>query len=170
MSLPVYSSRKVNVAWSGVLFEGFAPDSFITLARNADITDTEVGADGQVSISMLPDWTGTATLSLQKESPTNIALSGMLNAQRASSGLYRANLTIIDPSGSCIATLTAAHIKTAPELGFGSSATGTTYDWVFFAEDFIFQSTPEGILPENPAIAQAQSAISSAVDFFGRIA
>lgn len=169
MALPVYAARSVNVAWSGITFEGFAKDSFITFSRNADITDEEVGADGQTSISINPDYSGTCTLSLQKESPTNIALSGIINTQRADGGIYIADMTIVDPSGSAIAKLSKAHIKTAPEVPFGETATGTTYDWVFFAQDIIFQSVPEGVLPGNDSVAAALSAIDTAEDFFNRV-
>ena len=163
MALPTYSSRKVSVAWSGVSFEGFAPDSFITFSRNTDITDEEVGADSQVSISIMPDLSGTCTLSLQKESPTNIALSSLLNAQQVG-GIYIADMSIVDPSGSALARLSNAHIKTSPEQSFGSTATGITYDWVFFCEKLEFLSTPEGILPDN-LTADVISAVDTAANF-----
>ena len=160
MSLPIYASRKVSVSWGGVTFQGFAPDSFVTFARNGDITDEEVGADGKLSISILPDRSGTSTISLQKESPTNIALASLLNRQVAGDYIVIADLNIHDPSGSSIATLKNCHVKTAPEIGFSSSATGTSYDWTFFSEEMWFLSSAE-LGDSDPIIKQeADSSLS----------
>jgi hypothetical protein len=145
MALPVYSSKDVSLAWSGQKLDGLAPDSFVTFSLNSDITDEEVGADGQVNISRLPDGTGVCTLSFQQNSNSNLILSGVLAAQKNSPTFITGSLTVVDPSGSVLALLTGAHIKTAPEVTLGSSATGATRDWVFFCEEMNFTSVPEGV-------------------------
>ena len=145
MALPVYSSKEVAVSWSGTALDGLAPDSFVTLALNSDLTDEEVGADGQLSISRMPDGTGTVTLSFQQQSNANLILSGVLLSQQNSPTFITGSLTVVDPSGSVLALMTNAHIKTAPEQTLGSSATGVTRDWVFFCESMNFTSKPEGV-------------------------
>jgi hypothetical protein len=145
MSLPIYSSRDVQVAWSGVPLTGLSPDSFVTFSRNSDLTDEEVGADGQANISRLPDRTGACTISLQQNSPGNIILSGVMQNQEANSSFVTGTLTVSDPSGSVLALLTGVHLKTAPEVSLGSSANGATRDWVFWCEGMKFNSTPEGL-------------------------
>jgi hypothetical protein len=161
MALPVYSSKDVSVAWSGTLLDGLAPDSFVSFALNSDITDEEVGADGQLSISRLPDGTGTCTLSFQQNSNSNLVLSGVLLAQQNSPTFITGSLTVVDPSGSVLALLTNAHIKTAPEQTLGSSATGTTRDWVFFCEGMNFTSTPEGVVTDSANAAIVGSAVAA---------
>lgn len=147
MALPTYSSRDVSVAWNGTPLDGLAPDSFVTYSRTVDITDEEVGADGKLAISRSPDKTGTCTLSFQQNSVSNRILSGILEAQEGSPTFITGSLTVVDPSGSLLATFTNAHIKTAPEGGLGITATGQSYDWVFFCEGLNFTSSPEGTDP-----------------------
>lgn len=170
MALPTYASNKVSVAWSGIPFEGFAPDSFVSLNMNTDITDEEVGADGQLSISVNPDQTGTITVVLQKNSPTNIALSSILQTQKSNGGIYTAGMSVVDPSGSALAKADGAHIKTSPEMTFSSSAAGTSYTWVFFCEKLDFLSTPEGVLggASSDIVSIAGSLVDGATDFFNQ--
>ena len=144
MSLPVYSSRDVKVAWSGTELQGLAPDSFITFTRNADLTDEEVGAGGDLSISRLPDRTGSCSIILQQQAPANLRLAEAISRQESSGVFITGHLTIQDPSGSVLAELTNAHIKTAPEVDLGSSATGKSRTWVFFCEGMRFQAAPGG--------------------------
>lgn len=161
MALPVYSSKEVSVAWTGQKLDGLAPDSFVTFSLNSDITDEEVGADGQVNISRLPDGSGTCTISLQQNSTSNLILSGILAAQvGVTKAFVTGSLTVVDPSGSVLALMTGAHIKTAPENSLGSTATGVTRDWVFFCETMAFTSLPEGVAEDSTEAALVAGAIS----------
>ena len=156
MSLPVYNSREVQCSWNGVALTGLAPDSFITFSRESDLTEVEVGADGQANISRLPNRTGTCTISLQQNSPGNIILSGVMLEQEANSTLFVGSLTIADPSGATLALLTGVHLQVAPEVSLGSSANGATRDWVFWCEGMKFTSAPEGLaqsIADNADIA-----------------
>lgn len=159
-NIPVYSSREVRISWSGHTFLGLAPDSAIEIAPNADITDEEVGADGSVAISILPDETGAITVSLQQNSPTNAYLAAAVNQQRLSGSLVQSNMTVKDPSGSIIAVIKDAHIKTKPTFTRGSTATGSTQDWVFFAKDLIIQPVD----PDNANAASIVADVLSTVD------
>lgn len=163
MALPVYSSLDVQVAWNGVPIDGLAPDSFVTFSRNSDLTDEEVGASGELSISVLPDRTGTCTISLQQASQSNIILSGVLAAQENSGVFIRGDLTISDPSGSVLALLHGCHLKKTPEVVLGSSATGKTRDWVFFAEKMLFTSAPNGLSEAISGSSQIVGAIGGLV-------
>ena len=134
MALPTYSSRDVSVSFAGQALEALAPDSFITFNLSTPITDTEVGADGKISISYSPDETGTVTISVQQNSPSDAFLSAVLEGQRLARKLVVADMVINDPSGSVLAYLCSAHIQEAPEVSLGSTATGQTRDYVFFCE------------------------------------
>jgi hypothetical protein len=152
MALPIYSSKNVKIAWGGADLDGLAPDSFVTFSFTTDRTDEEVGADGQTMISLMPDQGGTCTISLQQASPANLVLSGVLNNQQLNNTLHRASLAIADPSGSVLALLRNCHIKTAPEVSLGNTATGVTRDWVFYCEQLLYTSTPDGLVPSNDTI------------------
>lgn len=138
--LPDYSSRDLIVSWIGGIIDGLAPDSAIEFSRSVAVTEAEVGADGKVSISILPDETGVCTISLQQQSLSNAILAGVLEAQQRNRRIYRGSLTISDPSGAMVVELEDAHIQEAPTFGFGSSANGSTRDWVFFCERMKFRS------------------------------
>lgn len=139
--LPTYTSKNVKITWAGHTFVGLAPDSFIEISPNADVTDEEVGADGSVSISFLPDITGLVTISLQALSPTNSWLSNAVNLQDLEGDVASSNMTVYDPSGSIVAVIYDAHIKTKPTITRGSTATGQTMDWVFFSQKVLFTAT-----------------------------
>jgi len=165
IKIPVYSSRLVKIAWAGHTFLGLAPDSFIEIAPNTDETDEEVGADSGTAISMSPDFGGTVTIKLQQNSPSNQRLSAIVNAQKLSGRLVSTNMTIKDPSGSVIALLFDAHIKTSPTMTRGNTATGSSHDWVFYVQDMNIQAVPEGFADEASAIADAASIGQILTDF-----
>jgi hypothetical protein len=161
MALPVYSSRNVTISWGGVALGALSPDAFVTFSRSADITDEEVGSDGNLSISISPDRTGSCTLSFQQNSDSNRILSGVLLAQEANDTFITASLSIIDPSGSVIALLTGSYIKTAPEVILGLTAAGQSKDWVFFCEGMEFASVPEGVAADSDETARVLNAITT---------
>lgn len=161
MALPVYNSLDVQVAWNGVSLDGLAPDSFVTFSRNADLTDEEVGASGDLSISVLPDRTGTCTITLQQNSLGNLILSGAQLLQENSGRFITGALTIADPSGSVLALLTNAHMKKTPEVSLGSTATGKTREWVFFCENMKFTSAPTGLARAISNSAKIAGAIAA---------
>lgn len=164
--LPVYSARDVKISFMGYTLDGLAPDTFIEFSRSSDLTDEEVGADGSVNISISPDETGTCTISLQQNSPSNAFLSAILNKQRTDGALTSGAFTVVDPSGSVIAKLSGAHIKTAPSVSLGSTATGKAYDWVFFCQQIIYTSAPEGLEDSVGIIAEAAASAENIKDFF----
>lgn len=144
VKMPTYSSRTFRINWAGIDFMALAPDSFIDLTPNADITDEEVGADGGVSISFLADESGAVTVSLQQQSPTNVALARVLEIQRENGDVVSADMTIKDDSGLTVCTVYDAHLKTRPTITRGSSATGQTMDWVFFAQRLDYKPIAAG--------------------------
>lgn len=165
MALPIYNPKNVVINFLGYALEGLAPDSFVEFTLNADTTDEEVGADGSVSISMSPDQTGTCTLSLQQESPSNIFLSGVLFTQQEAGTLASGAFTIKDPSGSVIAKLSGAHIKTAPTVGLGTTATGSTRDWVIYCQRMEFVSVPEGYADTTGVLADIEASVENAKQY-----
>lgn len=144
MSLPVFNSKKVSVAWRGYALSGLAEDG-ISITPSADVTETSVGMDGQVSISFLPDETGQVTFSFQYQARTNMVLSGVLEAQRRTGELYVGDLAVSDPSSGVHLRLVKAHIQSKPEISIGSSVSGNTKDWTFFCERLEYIPNPSGV-------------------------
>lgn len=164
MSLPTYSSADVKISWGGVSLKGVAPESFVTISPNGDITDEEVGADGQVSISFLADESGTCTLVFQQQAEVNAILSAVLAEQRTQKSLNKADLVISDPSGSVLARLHDAHIKTAPEMVLSASATGNGRSWVFFVEKVSWSAVPTGVAEDAGFLARVGAAVDTLED------
>lgn len=163
--LPTYSSRDVSITFLGQDLVGLAPDTFVEFSLNSDLTDEEVGGDGSVAISISPDETGMCTLTLQQNSPSNIFFGGVLNLQRAQRKIAKGSFSIKDPSGSVVATLFDAHIKTAPTISLGSSATGSTQVWTIFCNKLWFSAVPQGIADTAGAIADATTAVDTVLDY-----
>lgn len=164
MALPVYSSRDVNITWGGVPITGLAADSFVEIAPSADETDEDVGSDGELATSINPDRTGSITIRLQQTSPSNLMLSGILADQRAGGRKFkRGNLTVTDPSGSVMAFLKGAYIKTKPNIILGNTQTGQTRDWVFFCEEVEYTSAPDMVAEaiKNTAADAVAAAIAT---------
>ena len=142
MALPIYSSKDVKVSWAGAPVTGLDTDTFITFSYNSDITSEKVGADGKVEISMSPDNTGTCTLTLLQESPANLMFGAAVNAIKYGE-FFQGSLTVTDPSGSVLAFMKNAHIKSSPEVTLGSETNAR--EWTFFVEDLVFASSPSEI-------------------------
>ena len=144
MALPVYSSKDVFVAFGGRPLDGLAPDSFVTFSRSEDHTDEEVGSDGQLSVSISPNQSGTCTITLQQQSIANNILAAIIGQQDANRQLVIGDITITNPGGSTLAVMSNCHIKTSPETDFGNTATGKNRSWVFFCEKMLFSGSPSG--------------------------
>lgn len=168
MALPIYSSRNVQVSFGGVAIEALAPDSFISFSLNSPITETEVGADGKVAISYSPDETGTCTISVQQNSPSDVYLSSVLEAQRTSRELVIGDIVVNDPSGSVLAYIGSAHIQEGPEVTLGSSANGATRDYVFFVEQMHFGAYGKQGL-QGDIISAATTAARSVLERLGNL-
>ena len=161
-ALPVYSSIDVQLFWNGYHLDGLAPDSYLVAMRNEDLTDEEVGADGQLSTSKLPNRTGTFTVSLQQQSLANKVLSGVVNTQEQESGLYIGDLMIKDLSGGIISNHRGCYLKGTPEQSLGNTATGSTRAWVWFVERFDFAGLTETD-GANPLVQAKKAAIDAGI-------
>jgi len=135
-----YSSADASVIWGGTALFGLAPDSGITVARNSDLTDEEVGMQGgDAVISILPDGSYTITITFQQESDGDRVLAAAVAEQLSRRILYRLPLLIKTNTGETVEAR-EAHIKTRPERTWGSTATGATRAWVFYASKVKEQS------------------------------
>jgi len=148
MALPIYSSKEVKINWAGASITGLASDSFVSFSYNSDLTDEKIGADGLVEISVNPDSSGTCSLTLLQEGEGNYVMSGALHALKTFGKVVQGTLTISDPSGSVLAVLRKAHLKTGPEMALGSTTQERT--WTFFVEQMVFASVPTDIAKNMP--------------------
>lgn len=157
MALKTYSPKDVNITVTSPLggsfsVVGYADGEFITLTPNADRTSEVVGADGTLGITKVADLTGTITLTLMQNSPTNDVLganSAFIDGVDSSDSSGLLNLggsftfAITDPSGSVQAVAANCHLKRIPDITLGADQ--NTRQWTFYAE----------YLVTNPASTEA---------------
>ena len=126
-----YSSADTTIVYGGQALFGLTPDSGVTVSRNVDTTDEEIGMQGDEAISILPDKSGTVQISCQQDSQAHRMLSDLLERQEAGKFLSREPLLIKINTGEQI-IVPRAHIKTPPERAWGSSANGSARVWTLY--------------------------------------
>lgn len=140
-SLPVYSSRQVQISFLGETVSGTA-ETFANIQRNSDFTTEKVGGDGSVGISISPDRTGMFELTVDQGSTANTFLSGVIELQETAGTFHTGSITLVDPSGAAIVKLSDCHIKSGPTVVLGSERQDNT--WTIFCSDYTYLSVPEG--------------------------
>lgn len=139
-----YTTREFSSADTSLIFNstplvGLAPDSGITVARSVDLTEEEVGMDGNLAVSIPPDRGGLITLTFQQDSQGHQILSELLERQERLRFLLRAPLLVKFNTGESV-IVPQAHMKQAPERTWGSSSIGATRAWVFYANRIIWNN------------------------------
>lgn len=138
MSSVTYSFLDVNASIVGPggafsLGAGAAvAEEGITLEPTGDVNKMDIGADGAGMHSLFADQSGSITVRLLKNSPTNALLSRLYNFQTASSAAHGQNTINIQNtrSGDSI-TCTQVAFKKKPPLTYAKE--GGTVEWMFDA-------------------------------------
>lgn len=162
-----YSPSAVSMTWGAIGFTGFGEDTFITVSRNEDNSNNTVGADGSVGITVNANKSGTVEVTLMQTSPTHRYLSAIQLAQDADDTVFRANMTVKDPSGGFLCKVQNAHILTPPEVSLGSDQNEKT--WTFFAERIDYTDAPSGFTEVVGEISQIDDAISQVKDISDKL-
>jgi hypothetical protein len=109
-----YDPKKVVVIFGGVIFSGFAEGTFIVRAPSSGPAFEKVrGADGGVDRVNKNSNDYTISVTLKRTSPTNAALSAILNADKASN-TGKFPLIIKDLNGTDLFTAPQAWIQDDP--------------------------------------------------------
>jgi hypothetical protein len=159
--IKTYAPQEVRISWAGLPLTGFADGEFVTITPNSDLTDEVVGAQGDLALTKIANWTGTVTITLLQNAETNLYLSNIYAAQQRAADVVRENLTIVDPSGSTLYECRDAHLKTAAPVTLSDGQNAKS--WVFFVGNMIPVSS-------NSEITQAlgiASQIGAAAELLG---
>lgn len=134
--LQTYAPNKVVLVWSGIPIEGLA-DNFINVAfNNPKVTQTE-GPDGKVARTKHTSYTGTITVTLQQNSPTNQDFTNILALQDAADTEISGPFIVEDPSGGTLYTATDACLSEPTETALGASHEDGTRTWVFLCAGLV---------------------------------
>lgn len=151
-----YSSEGSSVTWFGRPLFGLAPESGITVTRNNDVTDEEVGMQGgDATISILPDKSCTISLTFQQESEGHRILSDVLNRQEQNAEFFRGPLSVRINTGEVV-QIPQAHIKSPAERTWGSTATGSGRTWTFYGNRLVWSSNADWSSVGSPIVGPIQ--------------
>lgn len=124
-----YSFLDVNATLVGpggaiALGQGAAvAEEGISVSSSGDIGGMQVGADGEGIHSLYADKSGTLTVRLLKNSPTNRLLSALYAFQTSNSASYGGNtITINDKSRGDVIVATQVAFKKAPDITYAKEA------------------------------------------------
>ena len=134
-----YDAAKVKLYLGGLRIKGFAEGTKITVSRNNDLVTPLVGTDGEVSLALSRNRTGTMTVNLQATSESNEWLTTFAR-QADTTGIVSMPMII---EGSQTAYMTGiCWLQSFPEVEYGSEV--STYAWTFGILDawFSFDSGP----------------------------
>lgn len=153
-----YAPQEVKIAWGGFPLTGFADGEFVTITPNSDLTDEVVGAQGDVALTKIANWTGMVTITLLQNADCNIYLSNLYAGQQRAKDIIRENMTIVDPSGSTLYECRDAHMKTAAPVTLADGQNAK--QWVFFVSNLVPVSSNSEVTNALGIASQAASAAS----------
>lgn len=133
MSSQTYDPGAVVIAVRGIPLTGYAPGTFINIQRAVDGLATVIGADGEGTFVRSRNRSGTITLTLRAESPSNDVLAAMYRADEVGLPTGRGPLTVTDLSGTSQASTRDARIQKLPAMGFSDGS--STREWIFITTD-----------------------------------
>lgn len=133
--IKTYAPQEVRIAWGGFPLTGFADGEFVNITVNSDVTDEVVGAQGEVALTKIANWTGTVTLTLLQNAESNLYLSGIYAAQQRAADVVRENMTIVDPSGSTLYECRDTHMKRPSDVVLSDGQ--NSKQWTFFVSNMI---------------------------------
>lgn len=121
-----YDPKDIEVIVAGSILTGFAEEK-VTVAREANIADDEVGANGDVARAINNDKRGTITITLLQSSTSNLILSGLAKADEfTGTGVFP--VIIKDTRGKDLHAAPQAWIQKYPETKYSKGI--ETREWV----------------------------------------
>lgn len=116
--MKTYDPGQVIVSFAGVVLQGFAPDTFVTVERDEDGWMKTAGADGEVCRTRNRNRMGRVTVTLLQSSQSNDALSALAILDELSAG-GSGPLLIRDLNGTTLVAVQNAWIAKFANAEFG---------------------------------------------------
>lgn len=74
-----YDPKQVVISWNGIVIDGFADGTYISVERNEDMFALTVGADGETTRTKTNNRSGRITVTLMQTSSANALLAAAHN-------------------------------------------------------------------------------------------
>lgn len=124
----IYDFDQYVITYNGIIIDGFADGTALTIAPEADAYEDLVGVDGRVSRSKTLDNRWTATINLLQTSTANELLSALLMADlNAPNGAGVGAFIVKDVQGSTLFVGAEAWIKRPPDITLERNASTRTW-------------------------------------------
>lgn len=119
MAVATFDPKSVVISIGGVPMSGFADGTFLEITADNQQFTKVTGADGYTTRVKSNNYGGTMTLTLAQSSPSNDALSIILNADRATNAGV-VPILIKDMSGTTVMFTAAGWIQQFPDITYGN--------------------------------------------------
>lgn len=127
-----YSFLDTLLLVNGVEISGFDEgDDVINLERLNDSAAHKIGTDGEMTVSISADRSGTVTFRLMQSSDSNAYLSGLINAQE-NGAFVPIFVQFKDTRGNDLGSGTQGYINRPASMTRGTNANGQ--EWVITVE------------------------------------
>lgn len=127
-----YSFLDTLLLVNGVEIGGFDEgDDVITLERLNDSAAHKIGTDGEMTVSISADRSGTVTFRLMQSSDSNAYLSGLINAQE-NGAFVPIFVQFKDTRGNDLGSGTQGYINRPATMTRGTNANGQ--EWMITVE------------------------------------
>ena len=127
-----YSFLDTLLLVNGVEINGFDEgDDVIALERLNDSAAHKIGTDGEMTVSISADRSGTVTFRLMQSSDSNAYLSGLINAQE-NGAFIPIFVQFKDTRGNDLGSGTQGYINRPASMTRGTNANGQ--EWVVTVE------------------------------------
>lgn len=129
-----YSFKNTILLVNGVEITGFADgDDVISMKRRSNLAEDEVGADGNMMVSISADHSGEISIKLQQTSSSNKYLMSLANLQEGGGSRFiPVQLYFQDTYRNDIGSGSIGYISKQADMTRGKK--GQTHEWVFIVE------------------------------------
>lgn len=118
-----YAPDEVSLAFGEAVATGVAKGSFIEAERAVDTVATDVGSDGEVTIIISPNKSGTVKVVCQQSSPFNDYLTARFQAMEARNMAQAVKpLTLKDLNGTTLVQAKQAWVKKPAKITYADAA------------------------------------------------
>lgn len=125
-----YSPDRVTILVSGIPMTGLADGTFVEISPSVDLSTMQVGADGEVARSISSNKTCSITITLQQTSPSNDALTGLLEIDSLGGGILFP-VSVIDLRGRTVFEASQCWISQRPTITFAQEVSDRA--WVLMS-------------------------------------
>lgn len=131
MLLGTFDPKDVAISVSGILMTGLA-DRMVIISRDNPVARSVRGVDGELARVLTDNRLGTIVLSLQQLSPSNLALSTLVNADELT-GVGTFPVLVSDLRGVDLVIAAAAYIGSFPRVAYSRGE--EVREWTILALD-----------------------------------